>query len=128
MNNSHNKYTNAVNGEQANQFGWGSIRWLISGDLLTGANITFGYVEIESGCKNSRTITPTAMKCSICCGVNWTTPSVMRSITSHPAWPSLFPKTPKHDARSTGAQTARMVVAYPTGDRQAVILEAGEDE
>jgi hypothetical protein len=42
---------------------------------------------------------------------------------------SIFiPQTVEHDAANRGAVTARMVVAYPTGARQAVMLEAGNDQ
>ena len=42
---------------------------------------------------------------------------------------SIFiPQAAEHDAANRGAETARMVVAYPTGARQAVMLEAGDDQ
>jgi mannose-6-phosphate isomerase-like protein (cupin superfamily) len=41
---------------------------------------------------------------------------------------SIFiPQGVGHDASNRGSVTARMVVGYPTGDRQIVMLEAGDD-
>lgn len=40
----------------------------------------------------------------------------------------LIPQNAPHDVFNPGKSTARMLVAYPTGDRQMVALEAGCDE
>ena len=47
-------YTTLVNQQRANHFDWGSIQWLVSGDLMNNAQITFGYVEIAPGQKNPK--------------------------------------------------------------------------
>lgn len=125
--NGHSRYTATVNRESANEFEWGRIQWMISGGLVPNANITFGYVEIEPGRKNPRHYHPNSdevlfllegeLEHSVGDEVFYLTPGMA----------IFIPQNVEHDARSMGEQTARMVVAYPTGDRQAVMLDAGED-
>jgi quercetin dioxygenase-like cupin family protein len=50
----HKKVTSSVSGEEADQFKWGSIQWLVSGGQNTDGTLTFGYVQIEPGQKNPR--------------------------------------------------------------------------
>lgn len=128
MNNSHNDYTNAVNGQHANQFDWGSIQWLISGELFAGANITFGYVEIEPGSKNPRHYHPNSDE--VLYLIEGELDHSIGDEIYHlsPGMAIFIPQNAEHDAVNTGSKTARMVVGYPTGDRQAVMLEAGADE
>lgn len=125
--NDQSRYIATVNRENASEFGWGRIQWMISGGLIPNANITFGYVEIEPGRKNPRHYHPNSDEVLF----------LLEGELDHSIGDELFHLTPgmalfipqnaEHDARSTGEQTARMVVAYPTGDRQAVMLEAGDD-
>jgi quercetin dioxygenase-like cupin family protein len=125
--NGQSRYTATTDQEKANKFAWGQIQWLISGELVPNANITFGYVEIESGRKNPRHVHPNSDEVLY----------LLEGELEHSVGDELFHLTPgmaifipqgaEHDALSSGAQTARMVVAYPTGDRQAVMLETGDD-
>jgi quercetin dioxygenase-like cupin family protein len=112
----------------ANQFDWGAIQWLISGDLMDGANITFGFVEIEPGCKNPRHYHPNSDE--VLYLIEGELNHSLGDSTFHlTAGMAIFiPQLTPHDAFNAGTKTARMVVAYPTGDRQMVALEAGRDE
>ncbi|HXF62207.1 MAG TPA: cupin domain-containing protein [Caldilineaceae bacterium] len=122
------KFTAVTNRDHANQFDWGAIQWLVSGDLMDGANITFGFVEIEPGRKNPRHYHPNSDE------VLYLIEGELRhtvgeNIYHLTAGTAIFiPQQAPHDAFNPGSKTARMVVAYPTGDRQMVPLEAGEDE
>jgi quercetin dioxygenase-like cupin family protein len=121
------QYTNAVNGQAANQFDWGSIQWLCSNELCQGADITFGYVQIEPGKKNPRHYHPNSGEVLFL--IEGELDHTIGAEVFHlAAGMSIFiPQNAEHDARNPGSQTARMVVTYPTGDRQAVMLEEGED-
>lgn len=122
------QYTNAVDAAAANQFPWGSIQWLCSGELAPDGNLTFGYVQIEPGHKNPRHYHPNSSEVLY----------LIEGELDHSLGDQVFhltagmtifiPTGVTHDARNQGTVTARMVVAYPTGDRQAVMLEAGRDE
>lgn len=120
-------YTSIVNRADALQFDWGNIQWLVSGEHFAGANITFGYVEIEAGCKNPRHYHPNSdevlylLQGELDHSVG---DEVYRLV---PGMAIFIPINVEHDARNTSDQTARMVVAYPTGDRQAVMIEAGQE-
>jgi quercetin dioxygenase-like cupin family protein len=122
------QYTSRVDSNAANQFDWGSIQWLCSNELFDEANLTFGYVQIEPGSKNPRHYHPNSSEILF----------LIEGELAHSVGSDVYDLTPgmsifipvnvEHDAINTGTITARMVVAYPTGDRQAVMLEAGEDE
>lgn len=122
------QYTNGVDQNAANQFPWGSIQWLCSNELFADANLTFGYVQIEPGQKNPRHYHPNSSEVLFLIEGELDH-SVGDQVFHLTAGKSIFiPLGVEHDARNGGATTARMVVAYPTGDRQAVMLEAGKDE
>lgn len=123
-----NKYIASVDGTDRNQFAWGSIQWLISGERLANANITFGYVEIEAGQKNPRHYHPNSDE--VLYLLEGELDHSLGDAVHHlsPGMAIFIPQNVEHDARNIGQVTARMVVAYPTGDRQAVMLETGEEE
>lgn len=122
------KYTNGVDSNAANHFPWGSIQWLCSNELFTDANLTFGYVQIEAGNKNPKHYHPNSSEVLFLIEGELNH-SVGDQVFHLTAGKSIFiPLGVEHDAVNPGTTTARMVVAYPTGDRQAVMLEAGEDE
>jgi quercetin dioxygenase-like cupin family protein len=121
-------YTNRVDAKAANQFPWGTIQWLCSNEYFADANLTFGYVQIEAGCKNPRHYHPNSSEVLFLIEGELDH-SVGDDVFHLVAGQSIFiPLGVEHDAMNNGTATARMVVAYPTGDRQAVMLEAGEDE
>jgi quercetin dioxygenase-like cupin family protein len=122
------QYTNGVDANAANQFAWGSIQWLCSNELFADANLTFGYVQIEPGRKNPRHYHPNSSEVLFLIEGELDH-SVGDHIFHLTAGKSIFiPLGVEHDARNPGSTTARMVVAYPTGDRQAVMLEQGDDK
>lgn len=122
------QYTNAVDAAAANLFGWGSIQWLCNGDVAPNGNLTFGYVQIEPGHKNPRHLHPNSSEVLFLIEGELDH-SIGDEVFHLTAGMSIFiPIGVAHDARNQGTVTARMVVAYPTEDRQAVMLEAGRDE
>jgi quercetin dioxygenase-like cupin family protein len=122
------QYTNSVDPQAANHFPWGSIQWMCSNEFFQDANLTFGYVQIEPGQKNPRHYHPNSSEVLFL--IEGELDHTIGDEVHHlAAGMSIFiPLGVEHDARNNGAVTARMVVAYPTGDRQAVMLEAGKDE
>jgi quercetin dioxygenase-like cupin family protein len=106
---------------------WGSIQWLVSGELTPGATVTFGYVEIAAGAKNP------LMRHPNCDEVLY----LLDGELEHSVEGEVFrlkpgdaihiPRGAKHDARNPGSVAARMVVAYDTGERQIEILDQGRD-
>jgi quercetin dioxygenase-like cupin family protein len=122
------EYTNAIDSTTANHFPWGSIQWMCTGESAPDGNITFGYVQIEPGQKNPRHYHPNSSEVLFL--IEGELDHSLGDENFHlTAGTSIFiPIGVKHDARNNGSVTARMVVAYPIGDRQAVMLEAGRDE
>jgi quercetin dioxygenase-like cupin family protein len=121
-------YTNRVDEKAANQFAWGSIQWLCSNEFFANANLTFGHVQIEPGRKNPKHYHPNSSEVLFLIEGELDH-SVGEQVFHLTAGMSIFiPQGIEHDAQNPGSTTARMVVAYPTGDRQAVMLEVGEDK
>jgi quercetin dioxygenase-like cupin family protein len=121
-------YTNAVDPQAAQRFPWGTIQWLCNDELAPGGALTFGHVQIEPGQKNPRHYHPNSSEALFLIEgeLDHTLGAEVYHLT---AGMSIFiPRNTIHDARNTGTRTARMVVAYPTGDRQTVMLEAGQDQ
>jgi quercetin dioxygenase-like cupin family protein len=121
------RHTSLVNSQRANQFDWGSIQWLVSGDLMKNAQITFGYVQIEPGQKNPKHYHPNSDEVLYLLEGELQHSLGEEVVTLQPGMAIFIPQGVAHDAINAGTSTARMVVAYPTGDRQMVPLEEGED-
>lgn len=112
----------SVDSDQANQFRWGSIQWLCSGERLSDAEQTFGFVEINAGANNPAHYHPNSDEVLY----------LIEGELDHSLGENLYHLTPgmsihiprgvPHNALNTSNATARMVVAYPTDDRQAVFL------
>jgi quercetin dioxygenase-like cupin family protein len=119
---------NEQNHQRANHFDWGSIQWLVSGDLMNNAQITFGYVEIAPGQKNPKHYHPNSDEVLYLLEGELNH-SLGDEVVPLKAGMAIFiPQAVAHDAFNPGTVPARMVVAYPTGDRQMVALEEGQDE
>lgn len=117
----------SLDAAKANRFDWGQIQWLVAGALNTGAGITFGHVEIKPGHKNPRHQHPNSDEVLYLIEGELLH-SLGEAVVHMRAGDAFFiPRGVPHDARNPGAATARMVVAYPTGDRQMVPLEDGGD-
>ena len=112
-----------VSREHAITFDWGSIQWLVNDQLAADAQITFGYVEIDAGGKNPRHLHPN------CDEVLYVLEGTLEHslgddvVDLSPGDALLIPRNVPHDARNRGQASARVVVAYSTGDRQTVMLE-----
>jgi quercetin dioxygenase-like cupin family protein len=117
-----------VSRTDATGFAWGSIQWLVSRELAEGADITFGYVEIEPGCKNPRHLHPN------CDEVLYVLEGTLEHsigdsvVELGPGAALLIPRNMAHDARNPAQVRARVVVAYSTGERQTVQLEDSQDD
>jgi quercetin dioxygenase-like cupin family protein len=111
-----------VDDGDANQFGWGSIQWLCSGAMLDDAEQTFGFVQIRAGANNPEHYHPNSDEVLY----------LLEGELDHSLGDDVFRLTPgmsihiprgvPHNAVNTSGVTARMVVAYPTSDRQAVFM------
>ncbi len=117
----------AVDPERADAFDWGTIQWLVTGRRIADSQMTFGYVEIQPGEKNVRHYHPNCDEVLF----------LLEGELMHSLGDERFPLSAgmaihiptgmHHDATNPGATVARMVVAYSSGDRQTVMLEAGQE-
>ncbi len=112
-----------VDDTDANAFNWGSIQWLCNGERLSDAEQTFGFVQILAGKNNPPHIHPNSDEVLY----------LIEGELDHSLGDEVFHLTPgmsihiprgiAHNAVNKGTVTAKMVVAYPTRDRQAVFLD-----
>jgi quercetin dioxygenase-like cupin family protein len=108
----------------AAEFEWGSIEWLVNADLVPGAEITVGLVEIAPGMNNPLHFHPNCeevlhlLEGQLDHRIGDDVLSLTAGSTIH------VPRGVLHQATNTGADVARMVVAYPTGHREMVVVEA----
>lgn len=117
----------AVKRDSQYEVPWGFMQWLCSGAQFADAQQTFGYVEIQPGQKNPRHVHPNSDEVLY----------LLEGELDHRIDDQVFhltagmaihiPEGAEHDARNVGTGVARMVVAYPTADRQVVMCEAGQE-
>jgi quercetin dioxygenase-like cupin family protein len=110
-----------------NRMPWGYMQWLCSGTLFADAQQTFGYVEIDPGRKNPRHLHPNSDEVLY----------LLEGELDHSLGDAVYhleagmsihiPMSVAHDAVNRGTGVARMLVAYPTADRQVVMCEEGQD-
>ena len=106
---------------------WGFMQWLCSGTLFPDAEITFGYVEMNPGAKNPLHLHPNSDEVLFL--VEGELEHSLGGEVFHmgPGSSIHIPRSVPHDAANRGPELARMIVAYPTADRQVVLLEAGQE-
>ena len=89
--------------------------------------MTFGYVEIKAGQKNARHLHPNCDEVLYLIEGDLEHRLGDESVPLRPGMAIHIPTGVAHDAVNRGATTARMVVAYSTGDRQTVTLDDGQE-
>ena len=116
-------HVTSVDESETVEFAWGRIRWLANGARVPGANITVGWVEIEPGMKNPLHLHPNSEEVLVLMEgeLDHSIGDEVHRLTRGSA--ILVPQNTPHDGRNVGSVTARMLVSYPTGDRQMVVLE-----
>lgn len=119
--------TKSLNQDEALQFAWGSIQWLCNGQLFGDAQQTFGHVQILPGHKNPLHLHPNSDEV-----LYLLEGELLHSLGDEvyhlkPGMSIHIPEGVLHDARNPTDRLARMLVAYPTSDRRAVMAEAGEE-
>jgi quercetin dioxygenase-like cupin family protein len=116
-------HVTSVDESETLEFPWGRIRWLVNGAKVRGANITVGWVEIEPGMKNPLHLHPNSEEVLVLMEgeLDHSIGDEVHRLTRGSA--IVVPANTPHDGRNVGSVTARMVVSYPTGDRQMVVLE-----
>lgn len=108
---------------RAEVFEWGSIQWLVNERLVPAARITTGYVQILAGRNNPLHYHPNAEEVL----------HLIEGELDHRVGDDHFrltagstlhvPQGVIHNAHNVGAVTARMLVSYPTGERQMVVVD-----
>lgn len=116
-----------TNDDDAMRFDWGSIQWQCSGELFDDAQQTFGFVQIKPGRKNPLHKHPNSDEV-----LYLLEGELIHSLGDEryhmtPGMSIHIPQGVEHDARNPTDQVARMLVAYPTSDRQVIMSEAGEE-
>jgi len=117
----------SVERDPASVLPWGFMQWLCSGTLFGDAQQTFGYVEINPGEKNPKHYHPNSdevlylLAGELDHSLGDEVHHLRAGMAIHIA------QGVAHDAINRGITVARMLVAYPTPDRQVVMCEAGQE-
>ncbi len=116
-----------VDHEPENRTPWGYMQWLCSGSQFAAAQQTVGYVEINAGEKNPKHLHPNSDEVLYLLEgeLDHSLGDAMYHLTA--GMSIHIPQGVAHDACNTGVVTARMIVSYPTADRQVVMMEAGQE-
>lgn len=119
--------TVVVNGASENRMPWGYMQWLCSGTLFADAQQTVGYVEIAPGAKNPKHLHSNSDEVLYLLEgeLDHSLGDTVHHLT--PGMAIHIPQDVPHDAHNPGATVARMIVTYPTADRQVVMCEAGQE-
>lgn len=110
-----------------NRTPWGYMQWLCSGVLFGDAQQTVGYVEINPGEKNPRHVHPNSDEVLYLLEGELDHSLGEEIVHVTPGMAIHIPQGVGHDAFNPGQQVARMIVTYPTPDRQVTMLEAGQE-
>ena len=117
----------AVDRDKALTFDWGAIQWLVNGQRIAHSQLTFGYVEIKPGRKNFKHYHPNCdevlylLEGELDHSLGGEHVPLTAGMSIH------IPMGVHHDAVNRSTVTARMVVAYSSGDRQTVTVEEGQE-
>jgi quercetin dioxygenase-like cupin family protein len=96
---------------------WGSLTWL-TGEALTGSDVTLGRVIIKQGMSNPKHSHPNSTEALyLLRGKLWHVLGE-EAVLMQPGDTTAIPAGVPHVAFSVGDQDAEMIVAYPTGQRQ----------
>ncbi|UYO00219.1 MAG: cupin domain-containing protein [Devosia sp.] len=121
------RHTRAVGSGLAHDFAWGKIEWLVSDSLNQNAALTLGHVEIKQGAKNPLHLHPNCDEVLYLLEGELEHSVDGETVRLTPGSAIFIPANAKHDALNVGQQTAKMIVAYSSGDRQTIMLEEGEE-
>ena len=109
-------------GQQAS-FSWGVIEWLFDGQLAPGAEQTLGHVVIEPGQTNPLHAHPNCEE-MLYLLEGEIEHSLDGAVDPMKAGDAIrVPTGARHNARNTGATTARMIIIYSDPARQIVNYE-----
>ncbi len=112
-----------IEGVEEERFGWGWLRWLMSGEREAGAELTVGIVQIEPGQANPLHLHPnceellyvTAGACEHRLGEETVVMGVGDLIR--------IPRNVPHCARCVGDEPLRAFIVFSAPDRRTTLLE-----
>ncbi len=120
-------HTTSIETVAAEESEWGSIQWLCSGAVRPGALLTVGYVQIKPGMANPRHYHPNTeellflIEGELDHAVGDEVVHLTAGTTVH------IPVGIEHQGVNRGSSVARMVVSYPTADRETVACGGGHE-
>jgi quercetin dioxygenase-like cupin family protein len=108
---------------QADQQPWGSLRWMMNGQVDPRARQTFGVAELKPGQRNPRHLHPNCEE--ILYVVSGSCEHIVGNdkVTLKAGDLVLIPRGVPHQAIVLGSEPFRSVVSYDTPDRQMVAAQ-----
>jgi quercetin dioxygenase-like cupin family protein len=109
----------------AENFAWGAIQWLVNDSRNPGAAITAGHVMIYPGQHNPLHYHPNADEVLHLIEGELEHRIGEERFRLSPGSTIYVPRGVWHNAVNTGNVTARMLVTYPTGHREMILVDEG---
>jgi len=116
----------ATHAEQvpAQEFPWGSLKWLCNEKLAPGAQQTIGVATILPGHGNPLHFHPNCEEVLYVISGRGTHSSEGQTIELKPGTTLCIPVGVKHKLTNIGSEPLQTLVSFSSGDRKTVFLEA----
>jgi quercetin dioxygenase-like cupin family protein len=105
---------------------WGSLSWLISGEITEGAEQTFGIVTIAPGQANPLHLHPNCEEVLYVLSGTCEHRVGEETVGLEPGQAICIPRGTPHRARTTSSEPLVVAVCFSSPDRQVVNLEDGD--
>jgi quercetin dioxygenase-like cupin family protein len=101
---------------------WGSLNWL-SGEALTGSDVTVGRVIIKKGMSNPQHVHPNCTELLYMLSGTLEHTVGGETVVTSAGDTIIVPAGVVHVARNVGDRDADMIVAYPSGRRGFQVMQ-----
>ena len=108
----------------AQEFPWGTLRWVCNEKLAPGAQQTLGLATILPGHGNPLHFHPNCEEVLYVLSGRGTHSSDGQTIELKPGTTLCIPAGVKHKLTNTGSEPLKTLVSFSSGDRKTVFLEA----
>ena|SRR5215212_49388 len=100
------------------EFDWGQLHWLANGAIGNSNDMTFGQCLIKPGCENPRHLHPNCEEILYVVSGKIAHSLEDDSFEMAAGDTVVIPPNLMHNARNVGTETAIMMIAYSSPDRQ----------
>ena len=107
----------------AEEFDWGTLKWLCSGALSPGSLQTVGIAEIRPGKRNTVHYHPNCEEVLYVLSGKGRHSFDERAVDLEPGMTIRIPSGVKHNLANTGSEQLVVLISFSSGDRKTVFLK-----